>query len=134
MQIAEERGALIFLFQGLRFNMKLNEICELLNCRVLYGSDVMNIEINTCLCSDMMSDVLTHAEPWALLVTGLTNSQSVRTANVADAAAIVFIRGKKPDEQTVELAKEMRIPLLATEMGMFEACGKLYDEGMKGIC
>jgi predicted transcriptional regulator len=115
--------------------MKLSEIKELLDCEVLYGQDVIDdIEISTCLCSDMMSDVLAFAEPWALLLTGLTNSQSVRTANIADAAAVVYIRGKRPDKQTLDLAEEMRIPLLATDMGMFDACGKLFEGGLRGIC
>ena len=114
--------------------MKLSRIKELLDCEVLYGSEVMDIDVTTCLGSDMMSDVLAFAEPWAILITGLTNAQSVRTANVADAAAIIYIRGKKPDEQTLELAEEMRIPILTTELGMFEACGMLFKEGLKGIC
>ena len=92
------------------------------------------IEVSSCLTSDMMSDILAYAEPWAILVTGLTNPQSVRTANVADAAAIIYIRGKKPHETTLELAQEMRIPVLSTEKGMFEVCGLLYAAGLAGIC
>jgi predicted transcriptional regulator len=82
----------------------------------------------------MMSDVLAYAEPGALMVTGLVNSQSVRTADIADAAAIIYVRGKRPDDQTVGLADEMNNPLLASDMGLFEACGILYAAGLKGVC
>jgi len=115
--------------------MKLSKVKDLLECEVLCGEEILEeVEVSSCLGSDMMSDILAYAEPWAIIITGLTNAQSVRTANVADAAAIIYIRGKKPDETTLELAQEMRIPVLSTEKGMFEVCGLLYTAGLAGIC
>ena len=114
--------------------MTLTEIKESLDCEILLSLESMDREVELVLSSDMMSDVLAFAEPGAILVTGLTNAQSVRTADFADAAAILYVRGKLPDEQTLELARELSIPLLSTKMGMFEVCGKLYSEGMRGIC
>ncbi len=114
--------------------MKLSEIKELLSCEEILGPGEEDKEISQVLSSDMMSDVLAFAEPGALLVTGLTNAQSVRTADMADAAAIVYIRGKKPDKMSLKLASELSIPLLATKLGMFQACGILYSKGLEGIC
>lgn len=115
--------------------MKLSTVKDMLECEVLYGAEVLDeIEISSCMVSDMMSDVLAFCEPWAVLITGLTNVQSVRTANIADAAAIVYIRGKKPDKTVLELAEEMRIPVLSTEKGMFDVCGILHAAGLAGIC
>lgn len=114
--------------------MKLSEIKNLLKCDVLAGEDRLDIEIKKCLSSDMMSDVLAFAEPGALLITGLTNSQSVRTADIADASAILYIRGKRPDEGALHLANRMDLPVLATEMGMFDVSGILHAEGLEGIC
>lgn len=114
--------------------MKLSKIKDLLNCDVVSENDGADIEITACMCSDMMSDVLAFATPGALLITGLTNSQSVRTADVADAAAIVYLRGKRPDEQTIGIADELMVPLLCTDLGMFEACGILHREGIQGAC
>lgn len=115
--------------------MKLSKVKDLLECEVLCCEEILEeVEVSSCLSSDMMSDILAFVEPWAILITGLTNAQSVRTANVADAAAIIYIRGKKPDETTLELAQEMRIPVLSTEKGMFEVCGILYASGLAGIC
>jgi len=113
--------------------MKLSHIIEKINCDLLTepGPDP---EITSCLASDMMSDVLAFSVPGALLITGLVNSQSVRTADVADAAAILYVRGKLPDEKTIELAGELDIPLLATQMTMFDVCGMLHCEGFEGAC
>jgi len=115
--------------------MKLSTVKDMLECEVLSGAEILDeIEISSCMVSDMMSDVLAFCEPWAVLITGLTNVQSVRTANIADAAAIVYIRGKKPDKTVLELAEEMRIPVLLTDKGMFDVCGILHAAGLAGIC
>jgi predicted transcriptional regulator len=114
--------------------MKLSCVIKILECEVLYMPDDYDPDITNCLGSDMMSDVLAFAEPGALMVTGLVNSQSVRTADIADSVAIVYVRGKRPDEQTVSLAESMSIPLLATKKGLFEVCGILHAEGVRGVC
>jgi predicted transcriptional regulator len=114
--------------------MKLAEIVRHLECEPLWDSGKMGTEVTSCMASDMMSDVLAYAKPGSLLITGLISSQSVRTAEVADFAGIVYVRGKKPDEQTIELAKELLIPLFSTEHGMFEACWILRSAGLEGIC
>ncbi len=114
--------------------MKLLEIRDLLKCEVLSGEHKLDTDVTKCLTSDMMSDVLAFAEPGALLVTGLTNSQSVRTADVADACAILYIRGKKPDEGALHLAELMGLPVLATDLGMFDVSGILCASGLEGIC
>lgn len=114
--------------------MKLSQIITLLNCEVINDQKDNDVDISICICSDMMSDVLAFAKPGALLITGLTNAQSVRTADFADAAAVLYIRGKRPEEGSLELAEEMSIPILATEKSMFETCGILFREGLRGIC
>ncbi|MDH3683958.1 MAG: hypothetical protein OEV40_28890, partial [Acidimicrobiia bacterium] len=82
--------------------------------------------------ADLMSDVLAHIEPGALLLSGLTNPQVVRTAEMAGVQAICFVRGKKPPQDTIALAASNGIPLLRTNLPMFESCGRLYGEGLPG--
>jgi hypothetical protein len=79
-----------------------------------------------------MSDVLAFAKRGALLLTGLTNAQVIRTSEMADMVAICFVRGKTPPQETIELAADSQIPLLATRLPMFEACGRLCGSGLKG--
>jgi len=112
--------------------MKLQEIKEILNCQVLTGEDDLDKEIGIGYGADLMSDVLAFIKPSALLLSGLTNVQVVRTAEVADITAIVFVRGKRPVPETIKLAREKNIPMLSTELLMYEACGRLYTKGLKG--
>lgn len=112
--------------------MTLEEVRQILDCQVLNGHDELDQEVITGCGADLMSDVLAFAKPGTLLLTGLTNVQAVRTADVADIKAIVFVRGKLPDKDATELAKAKGIPLLATRLTMFEACGRLWAAGLRG--
>jgi predicted transcriptional regulator len=113
--------------------MTLKEIKELLQAEVITGEDRLDLEINFAGGSDLMSDVLAFGKPGILLLTGLSNSQSVRTANIIDAKAIVYVRGKKPDKMGIELAREKGIPLLSTKFMMYTTCGLLFSHGLPGI-
>jgi len=112
--------------------MKLQEIKGILQCDLLTGDPDLSLEVENVVASDGMSEILAFLCPGALMITGLTNIQSVRTADVADVLAIVYIRGKRPNEKTIEFAKEKGIPVLATELGMFDVCGILREHGLKG--
>lgn len=83
--------------------------------------------------ADLMSDVLASIQPEAVLVTGLCNPQVVRTALMADVAAIIFVRGKAPLNETVALALDESIPLITTPFGMFEVCGRLFEAGLPSL-
>ena len=113
--------------------MTLKEIKELLKAEVITGEDRLDEEITFAGGSDLMSDVLAFGKPGILLLTGLSNAQSVRTANIIDAKAIVYVRGKHPDEEGIKLAKEMGIPLLSTKLMMYATCGLLYSHGLPGV-
>ena len=112
--------------------MKLQEIKGILRCVLLTDDPDLSFEVESVVASDGMSEILAFHYPGALMITGLTNIQSVRTADVADAKAIVYIRGKRPNEKTIDLAKQKGIPVLATELGMFDVCGILREHGLKG--
>jgi len=110
----------------------LAEIRNLLQCEVLSGEDGLSIDIDNVVASDGMSEILAFANPGALMITGLTNIQSVRTADIANVRAIIYIRGKRPAEKAIDLARKHNIPVLATKVGMFDACGILRERGLKG--
>jgi predicted transcriptional regulator len=112
--------------------MTLEEVKKILEAEVIVGSDLQKINVEIGCGADLMSDVLAFVKKGALLLTGLTNAQVVRTGEMADIAAICFVRGKKPPEETVELATKNGMVMLATGLPMFEACGRLYRGGLKG--
>jgi hypothetical protein len=112
--------------------MRLDAIRDLLQCEVLVGAHLADLEVDTAIASDAMSAVLASPHPRALMVTGLANIQSVRTALIAYVPAIVYVRGSRPGEVTIRLAREKNIVLLSTPMGMFDSCGLLHGHGIKG--
>jgi predicted transcriptional regulator len=112
--------------------MLLSEICKILEADFIGDVKSANQEISIGCGSDLMSDVLAFIKADALLLTGLVNPQVVRTADMAEVAAVCFVRGKRPQQDTIKLADEKKIPLLATELSMFESCGRLRTEGLPG--
>ena len=112
--------------------MTLDEVREILEADVLVGSDLQDIAVEMGCGADLMSDVLAFGRRGALLLTGLTNTQVVRTSEMADIVGICFVRGKRPPQETIDLARQNALPLLATELPMFEGCGRLYRNGLRG--
>lgn len=112
--------------------MKISEIKNILNAELICGEELLDSEVYTACGSDMMSDVLAFVKEQAVLLSGLVNPQVVRTAEMMDMKCIVFVRGKKPDMDIIELARERDIVLLGTQNEMFTACGLLYKNGLKG--
>lgn len=113
--------------------MKIGEVKKILEAEVLCGNNLMDNEVSYAFGSDLMSDVLAFVKGKTILLTGLTNQQVVRTAEMADLNAIVFVRGKKPEGDIVKLATEKDIVLLLTRDTMYTASGKLYSNGLEGV-
>jgi predicted transcriptional regulator len=112
--------------------MKLYDVKKLINAEVLSGEDNLELDINNVFGCDLMSDVLALVEGDIILLTGLTNIQTVRTAEMMDIKCIVYVRGKMPDEQVINLAIEKGICLMCTKNLMFNTCGIMYNSGLKG--
>lgn len=115
--------------------MTLGDIQKLLDAEVIAGSENLGREISHAFAADLLSDVLAIARrgaEGAMLITGNMTPQVIYTADVVDLGAILFVRGKRPTEPMIELANQIQIPLLMTRYIMFESCGRLYQQGLKG--
>jgi predicted transcriptional regulator len=110
--------------------MELNKIIEIVDGTLLNPEVGLQHQIRGGIGADLMSDVLAASQPDAILLTGLTNPQVVRTAQMADIRAIVFVRDKKPQAATLEIATQEEIPLITSPFGMFEVCGRLHKAGL----
>ena len=110
--------------------MKMKEILTLLGGRLLCGAPQDDHEFTSAFASDMMSDVLAFSKDHSVLLTGLCNPQVIRTAEMLDIVCIIFVRGKKPDESMLEMARERDLVVLATGHRMFSSCGMLYQAGL----
>jgi hypothetical protein len=112
--------------------MTLKEIAAKLDATVALGEAQMDREEEYVFASDLMSDVLTLKDT-PVLVTGLCNVQTIRTCDMANLEVIVFVRGKRPTEDMIELAEENDMVLICTGYSMFKTCGLLYESGMKPL-
>ena len=110
--------------------MQLRSIVALLDCEVISGNELLEAEVPSCFAADLMSDVLAFSAPDSLLITGLTSVQSVHTAHVADCRGILFVSGKRPSAEAIQLARDNAIPLLGTGHSMADSCGILLQHGL----
>ena len=112
--------------------MTIEQIISLLDATPLSATADLDHTIETVCGSDMMSDVLAFIKKDALLLTGLSNMQVIRTAEMLDIVCLVFVRGKQPQPEMLQLAENLGITVLSTEHTMFDACGILYHAGLRG--
>ncbi len=112
--------------------MKVKEIIEIAEAEVLAGTYDDDLNIDYCYSCDLMSDVLAYVENPVILITGLMHPQVLRTAEMLDIKAVIIVRGKRPSEELIEMAKTRNILLLATKFSMFTVSGMLYEKGLKG--
>ena len=112
--------------------MTIKDIIELLGAENLTPELDTDKELHSACGSDMMSDVLAFVKDQAVLLTGLMNTQVVRTAEMMDMRCVVFVRDKKPTPDIIALAEESGIVVLASPKRMYEACGILYSNGLVG--
>jgi len=113
--------------------MKIDEICNLLSAEIHSVVPDPELDIERAFASDLMSDVLTLMTDHLLLITGLNNIQTIRTAEMSDIGHILIVRGKRPTSKMVELAEELGIVLLSTRYSMFKASGILYTDGLEAV-
>jgi hypothetical protein len=113
--------------------MKLLDILKLLNGQVVCGKERLNEEVETGFASDLMSDVLTLQANNLVLLTGLANLQTIRTAEMADIQYIIFVRKKKASSEIIELARDNNQVIIECDYSMFKSAGLLYKAGLKAI-
>lgn len=112
--------------------MQLSKIKEILDATVLCGIEQLDREVISACGSDFMSDVLAYVKDQALLLTGLVNPQVIRTADMMEMKCVIFVRGKVPEDSILQLAGERGIVVMTTKKRMYESCGLLYLNGLRG--
>lgn len=113
--------------------MTIADMVKILHARVLRGEEKLSRPVYTACCSDLMSDVLAFVNEKTVLITGITNLQVVRTADMLDLRCLVFARGKVPSDEILDQAAEQGLVVLTTRETAFTACGLLYEAGLRGV-
>lgn len=132
-----EKSSYLCIFKQTLINntqriMTLQAIVNKLGATVGLGAGRLDMEVEHCFASDLMSDVLTLKDT-PVLITGLCNVQTIRTCDMANLEVVIFVRGKRPTEDMVELADENDMVLICTPYSMFKTCGLLWELGMKPL-
>jgi predicted transcriptional regulator len=111
--------------------MTVNEAVKVLEGQLFCGEEKADLEVASACGADLMSDVMAFVKDRVLLLTGLVNPQVIRTAELLDIHCIIFVLGKSPSRDMIDMADESDIILGGTKLPMFLACGKLYEAGLK---
>jgi predicted transcriptional regulator len=110
--------------------MTIAQAAAILDCKLVCGEHNMDKPLASACGADLMSDVLAFAKENSVLLTGMVNPHVVRTAEMLDVPCIVFVRGKKPTDDVVALAKQTGVTILNCDYTLYEACGRLYMQGL----
>ena len=113
--------------------MNVKEVCDIVGAKVVCGEPFMNMQVEKGFASDLMSDVLTLDTDDLLLITGLTNMQTLRTAEMADVSCVLFVRDKRVTDEMKKIACENEMVLLECKYSMFKTIGMLFEAGLKPV-
>jgi hypothetical protein len=114
-------------------SMDIKKIAEIIQGEIICAESAETTHVDRAFASDLMSDVLTLNTDSLLLVTGLSNMQTIRTAEMAEIKNILFVRNKKPSKEMIHLAQTESINIIVCNKSMFATCGELYKAGLKPV-
>lgn len=113
--------------------MRLKELVTKIEGTVQTGHNFLDADIEFAYSSDLMSDVLTVDTHDILLITGLNNVQTIRTAEMADIRFIIVARNKKVNSDIKRLAEENEMVLIESPWSVFKVSGVLYNLGINPL-
>ena len=113
--------------------MTIKEILSSIQGEILCGENCLDQVQRYAFASDLMSDVLTVKTDNFMLITGLANIQSIRTAEMSDVKCVLLVRGKEATEEMIELASENGMILMRTPFSMFKTSGILFAAGLSPV-
>lgn len=112
--------------------MKITDILKRIKLDVISGKELLDREVTGGYVSDMLSDVIAHAQKGAIWVTLQTHLNIIPVASMKEISGIIIVNGRQPDEETLKKAEKEQVPVLGTAMNAFQVAGKLYQLGIGG--
>jgi predicted transcriptional regulator len=109
----------------------IRDIVEAVGAEVMCGEDLLGREPQCVIASDLVSDILCCREEGPFLITGLAKIQILRAADMLDLVGICFVRGKTPEAEIVDSARELGLPVICTSKTMYETCGLVFKLGAR---
>lgn len=108
-------------------DMKVQELVDALNLKVLSGANGLDREIEGCYVSDLLSDVMGNAEMGNIWVTLQVHKNVMAIASLKELACVILVKGQTASDDTLEQSNDEGIPFLSTPMETFDTAGKIYD-------
>ena len=113
--------------------MTITEIAKLVNGQIVGAPADDSYVVEKAFASDLMSDVLRFPMDETVLITGLCNNQTLRTAEMADLHVVILGRAKEPDADMLALARDTDITIIKSDFSIFKISGILYGAGIKPL-
>lgn len=107
--------------------MKVKDIVEALNLKVVSGANGLDREVEGCYVSDLLSDVMGNADMGNIWITLQTHKNVMAIASLKELAAVILVKGLTANEDTINQSNEENIPFLSTEEETFDIAGKIYQ-------
>lgn len=118
---------MIIFAHNISLIMKVKELVEKLNLKVLSGENGLDREIEGCYVSDLLSDVMGNADSGNIWITLQTHKNVMAVASLKELACIILVKDFAPNEDTINQSNEEEIPILQTSMSTYEVTGKVYE-------
>jgi predicted transcriptional regulator len=107
--------------------MQVKDIISILDLKIFGGNQGLDREISGGYTSDLLSDVMGHAESGKVWITLQTHKNVIAIASLKELAAVILIKGLEPDADMLAQAEEEGIPVLGSTEQAFEITGKLFN-------
>lgn len=107
--------------------MQVKDIISILDLKIFGGSQGLDREISGGYTSDLLSDVMGHADSGKVWITLQTHKNVIAIASLKELAAVILIKGFEPDPDMLAQAEEEGIAVLGSNEQAFEVTGKLFN-------
>jgi len=107
--------------------MKITDIIQALELKVISGHFGLSNEITGGYVSDLLSDVMGNAKEGEVWITLQTHQNIIAVASLKDLAAIIIVKGADPETDTIEKSNIENVPVLVTELDTFTVAGRLFE-------
>ena len=112
--------------------MRLNEIKDKLNLKILSGSKNIESNVSRGYVSDLMSDVIAHGKEGDIWITYQTHVNVVAIALMKNMAGIILIQGRELIPAAAIKAEQEGLVVLSSSKSAFKVAGELYQLGIPG--
>jgi hypothetical protein len=107
--------------------MKLRDLSGQLSLNIIQGQGDLDVSVSGGYTSDLLSDVMAYGKEKNVWITCQTHENIVAIAKLKNLAGIILVNSRKPDQATMEKAREENIVILGTSEPAFAITGALYN-------